>query len=375
MFIPTSDWNGETSFTWNGASGGNYAAQPATVTITIAPLNDAPVVSSPLPDVTVDEDALSATVDLSTAFTDAEGDPLSYTVQSSNPALVAATVEGTILTLDFQAEQNGTATITVSAADEAGEYGGVWATDDFVVTVNPVNDAPSANGQTESVTAGRARTFTLDYGDVETAKADLVVTFGDPSHGTLDTSRLPSVTYTAAADYKGPDSFIYTITDRGDPDGCAAAPCAGALQAQATVTLDVTENSIKGRVYNDANANSTPDEGETGVAGVTVRLTLLDGSPVAELLTGEDGAYAFGSLLPGALPGAPGPAARLRADHARPGRHRPDHGAGARRRRLRGGLLRRSERRDEGGRQRQDHHLHVRGDEQRTGRGAGCGAE
>ena len=180
MFIPTRDWNGETSFTWNGASGGNYAAQPATVTITIAPLNDAPVVSSPLPDVTVDEDALSATVDLSTAFTDAEGDPLSYTVQSSNPALVAATVEGAILTLDFQAEQNGTATITVSAADEAGEYGGVWATDDFVVTVNPVNDAPWANGQTESVTAGRARTFTLDYGDVETAKADLVVTFSGP---------------------------------------------------------------------------------------------------------------------------------------------------------------------------------------------------
>jgi hypothetical protein len=134
LFIPTSDWNGETSFTWNGASGGNNAAQPATVTITIAPLNDAPVVSSPLPDVTVDEDALSATVDLSTAFTDAEGDPLSYTVHSSNPALVSATLDGATLTLDFQAEQNGTVTITVSAADEAGEYGGVWATDDFIVT-------------------------------------------------------------------------------------------------------------------------------------------------------------------------------------------------------------------------------------------------
>jgi uncharacterized repeat protein (TIGR01451 family) len=300
VFIPTSDWNGETSFTWNGASGGNNAAQPATVTITIAPLNDAPVVSSPLPDVTADEDALSATVDLSTAFTDAEGDPLSYTVQSSNPALVGATLDGATLTLDFQAEQNGAATITVSAADEAGEYGGVWATDDFVVTVNPVNDAPWATSQAESVTAGRARTFTLAYGDVETAKADLVVTFSGPSVGTLDTSALPSVTYTAPAGYIGPDSFTYTVTDRGDPDGCSAAPCSGALQAQATVSLDVAENSIKGRVYNDANANGSPDEGETGVAGVTVRLTPLDGSPAVELVTGEDGAYAFGSLLPGA---------------------------------------------------------------------------
>ena len=300
VFIPTSDWNGETSFTWNGSSGGNNAAQPATVTITIAPLNDAPVVSSPMPDMTADEDALSATVDLSTAFTDAEGDPLSYTVQSSNPALVDATLNGATLTLDFQAEQNGAATITVSAADEAGEYGGVWATDDFVVTVNPVNDAPWATGQTESVTAGRARTFTLAYGDVETAKADLVVTFSGPSVGALDTSALPSVTYTAPAGYIGPDSFTYTVTDRGDPDGCSAAPCSGALQAQATVSLDVAENSIKGRVYNDANANGSPDEGEAGVAGVTVRLTPLDGSPAVELVTGEDGAYAFGSLLPGA---------------------------------------------------------------------------
>ena len=105
VFTPAPDWNGETSFTWNGASGGNYAAQAATVTITIAPLNDAPVVSSPLADVAVDEDALNATYDLSTVFTDAEGDPLSYTVASSNPALVSATLDGAILTLDFQAEQ------------------------------------------------------------------------------------------------------------------------------------------------------------------------------------------------------------------------------------------------------------------------------
>ena len=167
------------------------------------------------------------------------------------------------------------------------------------MTVNPVNDAPWATSQTESVTAGLARTFTLDYGDLETAKADLVVTFSGPSVGTLDTSALPSVTYSAAADYKGPDSFTYTVTDRGDPDGCSAAPCSGALQAQATVTLDVTENAIKGRVYNDANANGSQDVGETGVAGVTVRLTALDGTPVAEQVTGEDGAYAFNSLVPG----------------------------------------------------------------------------
>ena len=378
VFTPAPDWNGETSFTWNGKpAGGNYAVQPATVTITIAPLNDAPAVSSPLSDVTVDEDALSATVDLATVFTDVEGDPLSYTVESSNPALVSATLAGPFLTLDFQAEQSGAATIIVSAADEASGagVGGLWATDDFVVTVNPVNDAPWANPQTELVTAGLARTFTLDYGDLETAKADLVVTFSGPSVGTLDTSALPSVTYLAPADYIGPDSFAYTITDRGDPDGCTAAPCSGALQAQATVTLDVSENAIKGRVYNDANANGSPDEGEAGVAGVTVRMTAPDGTPIAEQMTGEDGAYAFNSLLPGTyqvrqvlLPGyvqtTPDPAdIDLAVGQAVGG---VDFGV------VYSADLGRD---DDGGRQRPHHHLHLRGDEQRTRGGAGSGPD
>ncbi len=77
----------------------------------------------------VDEDALSATYDLSTVFTDAEGDPLSYRVESNNPALLDVTLEGTTLTLDFQAEQNGAATITVFAAAEAGAGAcGPWTT-------------------------------------------------------------------------------------------------------------------------------------------------------------------------------------------------------------------------------------------------------
>jgi len=299
-FTPAGDWNGETGFAWNGGAAGAYAAEDAAVTITIAPLNDAPLLSSPLPDVTVDEDAASLTIDLAPVFTDVDGDELSYSVESSNPALVSATLDAATLTLDFQAEQNGAATITVSAADETGQQAAAWATDDFLLTVNPVNDAPWANGQAELVTTGLARTFTLDYGDVEAARADLAVSFSGPSVGTLDTSALPSVTYTAPAGYIGPASFTYTVTDRGDPDGCTAAPCSGALQAQATVTLDVAENAIRGRAYNDANANSSPDEGETGVAGVTVRLTPLSGSPAVELVTGADGAYAFGSLAPGA---------------------------------------------------------------------------
>jgi len=299
-FTPTGDWNGETSFTWNGASGGTYAAKDAPVTITIAALNDAPMLVNPPADITVDEDAASVTLNLAEVFTDVDGDPLSYKAESSNPDLVSVSLENAIVTLDFLSEQHGAATITISAADVTGEQAAAWTADDLPATVNPVNDTPSANDGSQLVTAGLGRTFTLDYDDIETAAADLTVVFDGPAHGLLDTSALPDVTYTAPDGYIGTDSFTFTVTDRGDPDGCAEVPCSGALQAQATVSLEVAENSIKGRIYNDANANGLPDEGEDGMAGGTVRLIPLDGSPARETVSGEDGSYAFTSLLPGA---------------------------------------------------------------------------
>lgn len=41
-FVPNKDWNGTTSFDWNGRDGSSFALTPAKVNITINPANDAP---------------------------------------------------------------------------------------------------------------------------------------------------------------------------------------------------------------------------------------------------------------------------------------------------------------------------------------------
>ncbi|WP_281270244.1 SdrD B-like domain-containing protein, partial [Moraxella atlantae] len=58
--------------------------------------------------------------------------------------------------------------------------------------------------------------------------------------------------------------------------------------------------SISGKVYHDANANGTLDSGETGLGGVTVKLTDCNGTTKNTTTTASDGSYSFnlGTSLP-----------------------------------------------------------------------------
>lgn len=296
VFAPVADWNGQTGFLWNGNGGSGYAATDANVSLTFDPANDAPVVVAPLADLTLNENA-SFSIDLAGVFTDIDGDVLTYTVASDVASLVSTVLDGTSLNLQCQDGQSGQATITVTAIDPDG----LAVTDALIVTVNPVNTAPWAHGLDFMVTSGKTRTFTLDYGDAETAPQNLafqIVT--PPAHGTL-AGTAPTLAYTAQANYTGDDSFSYTVTDRGDPDGCTAAPCSPALTSEvASVTIHVVKTGLAGRVFNDADADGSLDVSETGLAGVTIQLIPADGSPTLETTTGADGAYAFDSLPSGA---------------------------------------------------------------------------
>ncbi|GAA0319627.1 hypothetical protein GCM10008967_07700 [Bacillus carboniphilus] len=42
-FTPNENWNGDTTVTWNGTDGSNFAEQPATITLHVNPVNDKPV--------------------------------------------------------------------------------------------------------------------------------------------------------------------------------------------------------------------------------------------------------------------------------------------------------------------------------------------
>jgi len=101
-------------------------------------VNAVPDIADDIDDWTVDEDAVDTTINLDDVFDDAN----SYEVLSNNsPTLVAATIAGNTLTLDYLDDQNGDAIIEIRAINTTVSPE-TEVTDGFTVTVNPVADMP-----------------------------------------------------------------------------------------------------------------------------------------------------------------------------------------------------------------------------------------
>ncbi|RBQ11287.1 tandem-95 repeat protein, partial [Pedobacter miscanthi] len=76
VFVPAPNFNGNVSFGYNGSDGVDYAITPANVNITIASINDNPVVAAVAEAGTEDVTLNFAPGDFTSNFTDADGDAL-----------------------------------------------------------------------------------------------------------------------------------------------------------------------------------------------------------------------------------------------------------------------------------------------------------
>src|SRR5439155_13218194 len=79
------------------------------------------------------------------------------------------------------------------------------------ITVTAVNDAPVAADQTTTTAEDTPTAITLSATDVEGSPLTFAIV-GGPAHGTL-TGTAPTLTYTPAANYNGPDSFTFKAND------------------------------------------------------------------------------------------------------------------------------------------------------------------
>lgn len=106
---------GKSDVTIQGTSGGKTIDDTFSVTVT-----DQTPVATAIPAVKANENDAPATIDLSSYFSDPDGDALTYEVTSnSKTTLIGTSIAGSILTIQFKADQFGTADLVITATADA----------------------------------------------------------------------------------------------------------------------------------------------------------------------------------------------------------------------------------------------------------------
>ncbi|HSB91145.1 MAG TPA: Ig-like domain-containing protein [Anaerolineales bacterium] len=223
--------------------------------------NDAPLATDRL--LTLAEDS---SLVITLAGTDEENDPLIYSLVSSpsHGALSPIDPETHQLTYTPAADYHGADSFVFRVTDSHG----AWDHGFINLVASAVNDAPTANSQTVNATEDTPVVITLTGSDLETAAANL--TYGlitGPAHGSLSQGAGGVWTYTPTAQYSGSDSFQFSVTDRGDPDG---TPSNALTSAPAMVSIMVTKPLATEVVRGTEDADTITLEEADGVLTITV---------------------------------------------------------------------------------------------------------
>jgi large repetitive protein len=204
-YTPNANFNGTDTISY-AISDGNGGTSNATVTVTIAPVNDAPVAN---PDAaTTAEDTPLANIVVLGNDSDIEGDPLTVTAASAPNGTVTINPDGT-LNYTPNANFNGTDTITYTISDGNGGT----ATTTVTVTVTPVNDPPVAVNDVASTNEDTPLVIAPLANDTDIDRDPLTITAATALNGIVTINPDGTIRYVPNANYNGPDTITYTISD------------------------------------------------------------------------------------------------------------------------------------------------------------------
>jgi VCBS repeat-containing protein len=256
-YTPAHDFAGNDTFTYRSIDPHGVVSAPATVTLVVQNVNDAPVSSNST--LTTNEDTPA-----SAAFqaTDIDSPTLTFTVTSGPLHGVVQVVNGNY-TYTPQADFSGSDSFSFRASD--GQLSSNTATVSIAVTA--VNDAPVALNGVLTTNEDTQASGSLHATDVDSSTLTYSVTSG-PQHGVVQLLDNGNYTYTPQADFFGSDSFTFKASD-------------GALLSDAA-TLAITVNPV-----NDAPraVNGTVSTAEDTPVSGTLNAVDVDGDTLTFTVT------------------------------------------------------------------------------------------
>ena len=307
------------------------ASASETFDLTIANVNDAPVVTVAIADVTTDEDALFS-LDVSGNFADADlGDSLTYSATLSNGDPLPGWLSFNPATGVFSGTPAngdvGVYSVTVTATDESGAA----VPDTFDLTVANVNDAPAVTVGIADAATDEDAAFSYDasanFADDDTIHGDVLsysatLANGDPlpawlsiNAATGELSGTPAngdvgaisiiVTATDLAGATASDQFDLTIANTNDGPTVSVAIADQTTDEDAAFSLDVSTSfadedlgdvlSYSATLSNGdplpawlsidpvtGELSGTPENDDVGAISVTVTATDLAGATASD---------------------------------------------------------------------------------------------
>ena len=299
-YTPNLHFYGTDTFTYTVTSNGT--TETATVTVSVGAVNGPPTTTG-LPDRT-GVDAGVVSINVSSAFADKDGDPLTYTATGLPAGLTINPTTGVISgTIDRSASQSGPYSVTVTASD--GNPGGTVSTA-FTWTVS--NPAPTAHNDAVTVAEDSAPTnVNVLANDVDPDGDPLTVTTATAGHGTVSIQANGTIRYQPDANFNGTDTISYQISDGQGGFSTATvtltvtpvndAPVAGDDTRTTAEDTTLTVPAATGVLANDTDVDGdTLSVTQFTVAGVTGSFTAGNTATIAGVGTlriNADGSYVF----------------------------------------------------------------------------------
>lgn len=199
-YTPDRNVTGADSFTFS-VSDGQLQSTIETITLNIAPINDAPVSFSQA--LSLPEDSPRGII---LSGVDLEGDSLTFTVLTP-PSKGQLAGSPPNLTYTPNLNFSGLDSFTFGISD-----GSLTSSAAAInLTINPVNDPPVANTQSVSLTEDRAKSIVLTGSDPEKSALSYTVIAG-PAKGSLS-GNAPNLVFTPHRNATGTDSFAFRVND------------------------------------------------------------------------------------------------------------------------------------------------------------------
>jgi large repetitive protein len=246
-FIPALNFNGSTVVTYKVCDPSGLC-DTATLTITVNPINDAPVAQNDV--ITTNEDASTlGSIASNDSDLDNTASELSYTQVGSTPnteGVFTLNTDGSytfIPTLNF----NGSTVVTYKVCDPSG----LCDTATLTITVNPINDAPVAMNDVVSTdedvaTLGSVASNDSDLDNIASELSYTQIGSTPNTEGSFTLNADGSYTFTPALNFNGSTVVTYKVCD---PSGLCD-----------TATLTITINPINDAPVAMNDVNSTDED-------------------------------------------------------------------------------------------------------------------